>query len=357
VRRLAVLTTALALLAAVPASDGAGRAKWDTKVTSQIPRPGFPAHAYAAPNGRVYEGTYDNPSGDTSASRVFELDPGPEQAPMGTLVRSWTITGQDLSQAHGVQVATSDARGRLVLLDKSPPRVLLLDTKTGRQRTYATFPAGAVPNYAAWGPDGSLYVTDYLQPYVWRVPPLGGKPVQWLTDPYLMGGQFGATGIQLLPDRKTLMIGMQSEGGPGVGDPATGRLLKVTIGPDGKPGKLSQFWESQPFDGPDGFAIAKSGNVYVAILVANQIAVIGPDGKEKERFPSTPATGANGSAVPFDNPSSVQFLGDRVFVANQSYFQGSATTQAVLDVEVGEPGLRRLIPRNAGGKPRRRKRH
>ena len=30
-------------------------------------------------------------------------------------------------------------------------------------------------NYAAWGPDGSLYVTDYLQGVVWRVPPGGGE--------------------------------------------------------------------------------------------------------------------------------------------------------------------------------------
>jgi hypothetical protein len=35
-------------------------------------------------------------------------------------------------------------------------------------------------------------------------------------------------------------------------------------------------------------------------------------------------------------------------VANQSYFAGDASKQAVLDVWVGEPGLVRPIPRNAG---------
>jgi sugar lactone lactonase YvrE len=290
-----------------------------------------------APTGRVYEGTYDNPTGDAVPSRVLEYDDE------GTLLRSWTMTGQDLAQAHGVQVATSDGSGQLVLLDKAPPRIVLLDPRTGSQTTEATFPAGSIPNYAAWGPDGSLYVTDYGKPTIWRVPPGGGQPQQWLTDPQLDGGPFGTTGIALAPDRSTLIIGQQSEAGLGAGNPSTGRLLTVAIGRDGKPGGLTPLWESRPADGPDGFAIARSGAIYVALLGANQIAVVGPDGSERERFPAGPG-GANGSAVPFDNPSSVRFLGTRLMVANQSYIAGDATHQAILDVEAGEPGLPELIP-------------
>src|SRR5262245_35925622 len=110
------------------------------------------------PNGRVYAGTYTNPAGDSQASRVLEWTSG------GTLLRSWTVPGQNLSEEHGVQVATSDAQGRLVLLDKSPARALLLDPRTGEFSTYARFPDGSVPNYAAWGPGGALYVTDYAKP-------------------------------------------------------------------------------------------------------------------------------------------------------------------------------------------------
>ena len=117
----------------------------------------------------------------------------------------------------------------------------------------------------------------------------------------------------------------------------------MAIGPDGKPGALTQLWESRPADGPDGFAIAQSGAIYIALLVANQAAVIGPDGTERERFPAGPG-GANDSAVPFDAPSSVRFLGTRLIVANQSYLTGDATHQAVLDVEAGAPGLPELVP-------------
>jgi sugar lactone lactonase YvrE len=336
--RLLVLVAALL---AFPGVAGA-RDKWDTQVLALVPKPGFPAHAYVHPGGRIYAGTYDNPSGDTVPSRVFEYDDA------GTLLRSWTVRGQDLSGPHGVQAATSDARGRLVLLDKSPPRALLLSRRTRRQIAYAAFPAGAIPNYAAWGPDGSLYVTDYGQPILWRVPPGGGDPEPWLTDPRLEGDEFGATGLALAADRATLLVAMQSEAGGAAGNPSTGRIWKVPIAAGGKPGPMEQLWESRPVDGPDGFAIARSGAVYVTLLASNQIAMIGADGTEQDRFPQEPGTGENGSSVPFDSPSSARFLGTRLIVAQQSYFSGDPAHQAILDVEAGEPGLPELIPRNAG---------
>lgn len=340
-RRLAslALTACAALAAALPATAGAqARERWNTRVLALVPLPGFPAMAYVHPNGRIYAGTYENPNGDTMASKVFEYDGA------GTLLRSWTVEGQDLSQPHGVQVATSDGGGHLVLLEKSTRRAILLNTVNGAQTTYAQFPDGSTPNYAAWGPDGSLYVTDYTQPVLWRVPPGGGKPVEWLRDARFDGaGQFGMTGLSFMADRRTLMVGMQSQAGGGAGNPSTGRLWTVPIQPDGRPGELKQFWESRPADGPDGFAIARSGAVYVALLVANQIAVLSPQGTELERFPSSPG-GANGSSVPFDSPSSAKFLGTRIIVAQQSYFMGDRTRQGLLDVETNEAGLPELLP-------------
>ncbi|MFL5845733.1 MAG: SMP-30/gluconolactonase/LRE family protein [Solirubrobacteraceae bacterium] len=331
-RRLA-LVVLLACCAVTPAATAqAARAKWDTRTLALIPKPGYPAHAYVHPNGRVYEGTYDNPQGDSLASRVFEFTGA------GTLLHSWTIQRQNTGEPHGVQVATSDAKGRLILLDKSPPRAIVLNRGNGRQRLYGAFPGAAVPNYGAWGPDGSLYVTDYESPVIWRIPPHGGRAVEWLRDPALDGETFGATGLQLMADNRTLLVATQSAAGLAFGNPTTGRLLKVPIAAGGKAGKITQLWESRPLDGPDGFAIAKSGSIYVALLLANQIAEVGPDGVEKGRSPTTG----------FDNPSNAQFLGKRLMVANQSYVLGDASKQAVLDVWVGEPGLKRLIPRTAG---------
>ncbi|MGI8846090.1 MAG: SMP-30/gluconolactonase/LRE family protein, partial [Thermoleophilaceae bacterium] len=208
--------------------------------------------------------------------------------------------------------------------------------------------APAVPNYGAFGPDGSLYVTDFRQAVIWRVPPGGGKAVVWLADRRLDGGEFGTTGLLLGPDGHTLYVAQGSGAGLGgslLGNPTAGGLYAVAITPGGGPGALVQLWESRAGDVPDGFAIAASGRIYVPLVgLPAQIAVLAPDGRELERFPTAAGSGDNGSPVPFDSPSSARFLGTRLIVANQSALAGNAANQALLDVEVGEPGLPELIP-------------
>jgi hypothetical protein len=206
-------------------------------------------------------------------------------------------------------------------------------------------------NYAAWGPDGSLYVTDFQQGVIWRVPPGGGDAKVWLADPRLDGQMFGTTGIALMADRRTLLVAQGSSGGaagPLGTNPSSGKLYKVPIGADGAPGEMTQLWETGPAELPDGFGIAQSGRIYVALFVSNQIAVVGADGKEIERFPQG-TSGENGSPAPFDSPSSAKFLGSRLMVPNQSYFNQDASKQTLLDVETGEQGLKELIPAGAGG--------
>jgi sugar lactone lactonase YvrE len=352
----------------LPAQAAKDRARWDTRVLALVGKPGFPARAYVAPTGRIYEGTYTNPLGGGKPSRVREY------TGKGALLRAWTVPGQNLSGEQGVQVATSDARGRLVLLDRDPARVLTLNMRKNRFRTYARFPDlppcglgttapdcsptladdPPVPNYAAWGPGGALYVTDFLQAVIWRVPPGGGRPKVWLADRRLDGNEFGTTGIVLKPDRRTLLVMQQSSAGAGGGNPATGKLYSVRIRSRHRPGELHQVWESKPVDGPDGFWLARSGRIYAALAGSNQIAVIGPGGADVERFPASPQSGDNGSAVPFDTPSSIMFKGTRLIVANQAFFGGDPTHQAILDVEAREGGVPEFIPRRAGLRPHRR---
>jgi len=334
-----MLTGALLATLTLTAPAGAQeRARFDTRLFARVPAPGFPAHAYVHPDGRVYTGTYVNLRGDDSPSKVFEYTGA------GTLLRSWEMSGQTLSEDHGVQVATSDAAGRLVLLDHTPARALLLDRATGSLLPYATFPSGSVPNYAVWGPDGSLYVTDYEQPIIWRVPPGGGTPQPWLSDPLLAGNGFGTTGIVLAPDHRTLLVTQQFAGDT----PLIGALFAIPVEPDGKAGELRRLWQSRPMDLADGLAVAASGRIYIALLGPNQIAVLDRDGHEQERFPDTPLLGANGSAVAFDSLSSVAFLGTRLITASQSVIAADPNAQVLHDVETGERGAPELIPANAG---------
>jgi sugar lactone lactonase YvrE len=349
-RRLALGTALAGLLlsALAPAASAApDRERWDTRVFSLVPAPGFPAYAFVHPNRRVYAGTYSNPLGDSQRSRVFEWSRD------GALLRSWTVPGQDLEAAHGVQVANADAKGRLVLLEKSRARVMTLNVETGKFRRWATIPdlpdveGSPIPNYATWGPRGALYVTDYGQAVVWKIPRKTQEPKAWFVSDALAGAAgFGTTGIVYRHATRDLLITQQTVS-DGSDLPTNGKLYRLPITDTGAPGELETVWTSLPTDLPDGFGIARSGNIYVANAgLTAQIVVLSPEGEELERFPETPGTGENGSPVPFDTPSNATFHGTRVLVANQS-FTGDSSHHAILDVEVGERGVTPYLPRRA----------
>ena len=355
--------TALACAIAVAVPAAALGARGDVSVLALVPSPYFPALPHVmGPN--VYEGTYDNPAGDGLPSQVFEFSAS------GKLARAWTVQGQDLSQPHGVQVAANDAAGRLLLLDKTSGRIIRLDPRTGAQTLYSRVPdlpvcsatqgqpcspalanLAPMPDYAAWGPDGSLYVTDYQQAVIWRIPPGGGTAGIWLADRRLDGGPFGTACITMLPDHHTLLFDQASNGGLGTLTPTTGKLYTVPIEPGGGPGALRQLWESGPADAPDGCALARSGDIYVALVgVSNQIVELSPTGQEIARF-GQQYTGTNNSSVPFDSPSGVSFLGTELIIANQSYFADNHSNQALLALQTDEAGQPVYVPADAGVKP------
>ena len=349
----AIFSTAVAACLAALASPAQARDKFDVRVLAPVPPPGYPALSLVAPDRTIYVGTFTDAGGNnTGPSKVFAFTPG------GQLKREYVIQGQTPGAVHGVQVAAIDAKGRLYLLDQHPARVVRLDPATGKQTTYGTFAdvppclPGASgdcsatsmdnepePDYAAWGTDGSLYVTDYTQGLIWRLAPRGGAAKIWLTDPALDGSMFGVAGIVLMPDHKTLMVSTSAGPVVGVGDPTTGKLYTVPIQADGKPGKLKQLWESGPREGPDGFALAASGNIYLALAGpgANQLVEISPNGDEIARASS-------GKDVPFDGPSSVQFDGKRMIVTNDAYFSGDQSHMVVFDVFAGEAGEPVFVP-------------
>jgi sugar lactone lactonase YvrE len=371
--RRALAPIAVALAAALVLLGGAERAaavpqRGQVSVLALIPPPGFPALPHVL-GDEIYEGTYDDPTGSSMPSRVLEYTPG------GELLRSWTVRGQDLSQPHGVQVAANDSRGNLLLLDKTSGRIIRLDPRTGSQTLYsrvpqlpqcATAPAGQpckpttlnlapMPDYAAWGPDGSLYVTDYQQGVIWRIPPGGGSAQLWLADPRLDGGPFGTACILLMPDHHTLLFDQASHGGLQSGNPTPGTLYEVPIEPDGRPGPLRALWQSGPADAPDGCALTTGGHIFIALAgVSNQIVELDSSGHQLARF-GQQYTGANSSSVPFDTPSGLAFYGSELVIANQAYLDQNTANMALLALQTGERGAPVYVPPNAGYPPSARR--
>jgi hypothetical protein len=328
---------ALTVLLAVPA---VAAARLEVSVLARMPG-AIPSDALVAADGTIYAGTFKPFLGgsDNGPSKVFAY------AHDGHLLRTYTVTGQTPGASHGVQVAATDREGLLYLLDQDPARIVRLDPKTGAQSTWATFASvggGAPePDFAAWGPDGSLYVTDFAQFVIWRVPPGGGAAKVWLSDSRLNGIIVGPAGIEQMPDGHTLMLSTSGGGA----DPTTGKLYTLPIRADGSAGALHQVWESAPLEAPDGFAIAQSGDVYMALVgpLANAMIELSPQYKEIARVPANPLAN-QAMPMPMDAPGSVTFDGDHVIVANASSIVGDNAHMALLDVAVGEQGLPLALP-------------
>ena len=304
-----------------------------------MPAPGFPAYVHAHTNGRVYAGSYVH-SGSTTPSKVVEWSAS------GTLLRSWSVPGQVLDEDHGVQVANQTHDGKLVLLETSTASILTLDVNTGRFQRVVQLPRRGRAQLRDLGSGRRLFVTDYGQGVIWKVPHGSHTPQRWFTSPALSSVEFGTTGIRFRPAQHDLLIS-QGSSTDGASLPTNGHLYRLPISANGRPGTLQTLWTSRPGDLPDGFGIARSGHVYVALAgLSNQVVELRPPA------PRSPASGRRSPAttarpVPFDTPCSATFLGNRVLVANQSAVAGDATHQAVLDVEVGEPGLAAYLPTTA----------
>jgi DNA-binding beta-propeller fold protein YncE len=370
-RALVCVAAACGLLACAAAAPAApARPLYDVQVFARVPSPGSPEPVVVAPDRTVYVGTNQAGKGsdaDAAApSRVFAFSPA------GKLLRSYVLKGQPLGQDHGIQGIAQDGDGLLYLLDRSAdPRVVVLDPVTGAQRRYASFrdvpacsaagrttdcsatvnDAAAGPDYATFAPDGTLYVTDIDQALIWRVKRGGGKAEVWFTDPRLES-VFGPNGIQFLPGGRTLLF-VNTGSNPQAGNPATGRLYRLPLKPDGRPGTLTQLWESRPLDGPDGFAIGRSGRVYLALAGASQMVVLTQAGDELARFPATPLQNQQ-QEIPFNGPASVAFDGRRLLVTNQGFPEGTPDTWAVLDVWAGETGLPLFRPFVRAPRPRKK---
>jgi sugar lactone lactonase YvrE len=348
----------LALLpAAAPAQE---REQYDIELFSRVAD--SPEGIAVDSAGTVYVGTDPRdggPAGERKGSRVYAYDGE------GNLLREYPIEGQNLDDPqYGLLGLAFDGRDRLYGADSNPPRIIRLNTRTGAQSTYAKFrnvptctAAGrehncsattadlaALPDYPVFGPDGSMYVTDLLQALIWRIPPGGGRPVVWFTDPGLES-LFGPNGIQFKKNGRTLLFALTTMSNPAAIPQRSAGLYELPVRSDGSPGQLRQFWESGMMDGPDGFAIAQSRNVYVALAgpSGNSVAVVSPEGEEIARTPPTEVENQM-MEVPFDAPGSAAFLGESVLVTNHAFVTRNPDHWAVLDVFADEPGLALFRP-------------
>ncbi len=333
---LSIAAGAVGLLA-LPATAQSAPAGTITRF-ADVALPGHADTSLLLPGGDVLVSTNRGARGSAGPSTLFRYSAA------GMLKRTYTVSGQDLAGDHGTMGLALDRQGRVYVADYAPPRVLRIDLRTGTQQTYATVPdlVGAADNgvgdSAPW-PDGlaflasgRLLVTDLAQGTVFAVAPGGGAATVWLQGPELRS-TFGANNVVVTPKGDVLLDVTAST------VPATagrGVLYRIPLTAAGLPGKPSQVYATAPGEGPDGFALAVSGRVYLATLVTNRLVVIGPEGTEQASF------GGLGSAL--DSPSSVTFVGTNVLVTNLTYFTAERAHDQVLRVATTDRGVPPLRP-------------
>lgn len=355
---LTMFIVAMLLLSTVAAPVEAA-ASLKTEVFAKVPSPGFPEGIVVADDNTIYVGTHQSAAiPSNTPSHVFAYDK------TGNLKKDYVIQGQD-SSGQGILGMAMDKQGNLYILDRNPSRIVRLNPKTGEQSTYATFhevqpcvagqPVGNCsaesidrPTYAddlVFAPDGTLYVTDIQQALIWKVPNGGGEAKVWYTSPDL-DSVFGANGIRFADNGHTLVFAVSIDGvtNPNQMFNGKGRIYKLPINKDGSPGTKTLLWEAKQIgEGPDGFEIGKSGNLYVSLALPGGLMVLSPDGKEITR---TPANSVENELqkVPYSFPANVAFLGTDVLITNQDFIVGDPNKHVVFKVNVGEHGKELFLP-------------
>ena len=321
----------------------------DTTVFATVPAPGHP-FGVAVDRSRVYISTSagdffaDPATGghlNSDGERVFAYDNN------GSLVTTTSIATMPNSNMglfglaldgnptpdHHLYVA--DMNGRILRLS--------LDHDNGAPVLFAKAPLAGGWMATMWNDlvfdrAGNLFMTDD-KPRIWRVTP-DGQPSIWFQDPRLtgfFGFAGGPLGGRIDPTGKflyfTITISATFPGEavvyrlPLVDHPSASDLQLVHRFPVVPGQQLPQA---------TGLAFASSGNMYVALIGTNQIAVLDPAGNEIRRI----------SSPLFDSPWGLAFMGQSLLVTNADIQPvESADRWKVLKVFVGETGLPLNRPR------------
>lgn len=347
-----------------------GTALGTTRLFARVQEPGYPegilveedrlyvSSAAFVESGIVLE--YNLTTGDLLRNVTF--DP-PER------VRGWE---------RGALGITSDRQGRIYAGELIGARIVRFDPEDvdDAGSTYAELPdlppcheaplgpcaptrepRAPVPNYLAFGPDDSLYVSDTYQHTIWRIPPGGGEADPWYQDPRFETSEFGMNGIAFGPDDEHLYIAQSIVGIAAGGQtaPAGAAVWRLPFTETPAPTDLELFHE-YPGVLIDGIAFGASGNLYVTVLGvptgSHGISVLDPDGEEQLFFPTAEENEAQ--EIPYNGPASIAFHDAYRSILVTNLAQSDPEHWAVLEAYVDDTGLplhRPDLPDDAQGDP------
>ena len=182
-----------------------------------------------------------------------------------------------------------DGNGRVYACDDGNGEIARLDPATDTIETFARGVGGVdldEPNVAAFGPDGSLYVTcsGDDRPEIVRI--RDGITERWCDE--LVDYP---NGMVVLPDRDAMLV-IESH---------AQRIARVPIGADGSAGAATTFAELPDTDA-DGLALDADSYVWATLYRPDGLIRFGPNGDEVLRIDDHLAT-------TLDAPTNLAFAG------------------------------------------------
>jgi len=301
-----VLVSAILVRQPVSAVGHDSRPLGDSKVVAPVPSPGYP-EGIAVKGNRFYvsgPAAFGQPLGSAYVN-AYNLK-------TGAFVATYPITiTNPLAGMSGASCAAFGPDGDLYVVEPFVG-IIRMDLNPGNtQSVYAPFiPAGpSLLNDLAFDGDGNLYVTDSFAATIYRIPPGGGTPAVWFTDPRLAGDPnlpFGVNGIRIDKKNKNVYVAVTAENGTLEG--VIYRLPIVANPPSASLVEFHRYSLAMGLPAPDGIAFGKSGKLYVALAGTSQISVLQPNGTEEARY-SGPAANPGGSPdpLPWANPANIAF--------------------------------------------------
>ena len=291
-------------------------------------------------DGKVYVATYNVVT--PTDSRIFVFD-----AATGRLLH--TIggkPGQELVSSNYLLGLTIDHRtGDLYVGANGNGQILRIqhpDSDNPRISVYATYPPGGGPEDLVFYKDGTLFASDSNLGAVYAIPPGGGsiRTVIAPGNPLLTAPVEGLTpnGIVFSPDWHTLYVantwsddiiafhvndeGQITDSGRIFVQNKNDDLEEYPTGftalllPDTKIGASA----STPLNGPDGLALDSRGDVWAGSNLGDNVTEVSPQGK----IIATYGTSAVTQGGLLNQPTSLTFVGDRIFTTNLGIFTGLA---------------------------------
>ena len=287
---------------AVVFATGAGAWVRSPAVNFAVLPPGtaHPEGITADAQGNLYVADFDvsKPSGP---GNVIVFDHA------GRLLRKLDVSG---SSPLLLGIAFHPQTNALLVLDFGAGNVLQVDPQTGAASVFAfigTPPSGHGINGLTFDPAGNVYVSDSFAGTIWKIPPGGGAPSAWVSDPTLGTSgvpPFGANGIAFNNAHNAMFVA----------NTGNDTIVRIPVNGNFEPAAPAVFVNS--INGADGLIIDSADNLWVAANQADEIVVVDPTGRAIAKLGDFDGIDPSGAAKGLLFPASIVFSDGFLYVTN-----------------------------------------